>query len=1600
MSVLSRRGRSAADVPSSRRIGGCLAALLVVVVGVFAGIVPAVPASAESNVPTAGIRAENTFYAYVGAGESLDARFVQSGEFTSGAATTVTVNRPGGAPVSCVIPATAPAGFTCGWSNLASPEPGIWSISYLPTGGVQQGRYSEWDISVRNAGGEIPGRVWTEQLTILQPRSIGIDIPLYYQAVTGDQYRATYLGFFGVDSSFSADAIGIRANGTCDVYYESALPRAGAAGLGTPHSVSAGECGPRYKIFFDEPSSDLPESAVRFDGTTDWILPEIVEPAVTDISFTPTSGSVQAGTIAFAVEDFFGAMDVQIDANGNGTYDDPEDVTIPYSVVDGTGSLDFDGVDGLGNPIPTDRQITVRAHLDRTGEIHFVNADVEARDRGIEVVSMRGSDAGNTTLYWDDSYINTQQAARCSALNGPVSAPNGVDSTGGVHSWTLCPAGQKSNPNDGISGSYGDVRLIQEWTYRVIDVERAATVPARAADITVTKSADPASGTAVLPGQVVNYTLTFENSGDADGIVDHDDVIEGVLDDATLTTPPAASDAALTVSPVVDGRFSVDGTLVAGQSVTVTYAVTVKANGERGDSVLGNFVVPGGDEPPTECADDSSLCTVHPVPQLEITKTSDSNESTRVGDTVTYTVSATNVGGLAYTEAVPAELTDDLTGVLDDAEYNGDAASDLAGLIGYSEPKISWSGALDIGDTVTLTYSVTMAPGGDGVVRNVAFHGTPDLPTPECDPPGVDGTDPESGLACAETVFELPRLIVEKTSDVTDLPADGGVVTYTVMVTNAGPGAYTEEAPAVSTDDLSDVLDDAEFGGMLAPAEGARFDAEAETLTWSGPLAPGASVAISYTVVYDATTGDNVLYNVVCVPAAEVAPGDDNCADVRIPAASLEVEKSVDPSDGASVEAGQTVTYLLSFISTGQAAATVDKVDDLSGVLDDAELVAGSIAVSNPGITADLQGTDLVVTGSVPAGETFTVTYSVTVNAYADQADHILANVVQNPDGTCDVGGCPQTENPIRHFRVAKSATPTEGVETGDVVEYTITVTNDGEGDYTMSSPAGVRDDMSDVLDDAVYDGGATALASDGSSVPAPAFEAPVLTWSGPIAVGESVDIRFRVTVTNRGDADLVNVATPVCAPAVICDPDTPPVVILLPRITPEKSSDPVTGSDVIAGQVVTYTVTFTNDGQAAGDIDATDDLARVLDDAHLTGEPVSDVDGITAIYDTETQALRISGSLGAGATVTVTYQVTVKADGDRGDNILTNVLTPDVPPYVCADGDAECDPFTPPSTEHFVGELDDGKTVDPASGSTVRAGQVVTYTLHFENTGEAPVAVDREDALSQVLDDATVTAVPVSSDPALTVSPIDGDRFSITGVLAPAQRVTVVYQVTVNADGARGDDRLGNFLVDTGEEPPSECVPLVDERADCTVNHVSDVVVEKSANPASGTEVREGDRVTYTLTFRNVSTNQAAAAADIDYTDHLADVLDDASLTAGPVSSSESVTSTVAGDSIRVIGAISAGQTVTVTYTVAVKTWAAQGDHRLGNVVAVTGEEPLCAPGNGLCTSHPVSEPDPLAATGGAFAGGVAVAGVLLILLGGVLLAARSRRGAAREIG
>ena len=126
------------------------------------------------------------------------------------------------------------------------------------------------------------------------------------------------------------------------------------------------------------------------------------------------------------------------------------------------------------------------------------------------------------------------------------------------------------------------------------------------------------------------------------------------------------------------------------------------------------------------------------VPALTITKTASVATATP-GSTVGYTITVDNTGQTPYNGA---SVTDSLTGVLDDATYNNNAAAST-GTVSYASPVLTWTGDLATGETATITYTVTVAnpDTGSRVLSNTAVSAATGSTCPSGSPsPGCTAT--------------------------------------------------------------------------------------------------------------------------------------------------------------------------------------------------------------------------------------------------------------------------------------------------------------------------------------------------------------------------------------------------------------------------------------------------------------------------------------------------------------------------------------------------------------------------------------------------------------------------------------------------------------------------------------------------------------------------------------------------------------------------------------------------------------------------------------------------------------------------------------------
>jgi large repetitive protein len=317
-----------------------------------------------------------------------------------------------------------------------------------------------------------------------------------------------------------------------------------------------------------------------------------------------------------------------------------------------------------------------------------------------------------------------------------------------------------------------------------------------------------------------------------------------------------------------------------GQAATVTFTVTVNTP-DTGDKALTSTITsttPGSTCPPSGSAPACTSTVTVLIPSLTIAKTA-TTTTTTPGSTVGYTVTVTDTGPTPYTAAT---VIDSLDGVLHDAAYNNDAAA-TSGTVSYDGLDLTWTGDLAPGDTVTITYTVTVDNPDTGDKHLVNFVTSTD--------PGSNCPSDSPAHGCIVTVTALiPALTITKTAN-TAAAVPGSSVGYTITVHDTGQTPYTG---ATVTDSLTGVLGDAAYNHDAAATSGTVSYAS-PNLTWTGNLAPGDTVTITYTVtVNNPDTGHGALANTVvsAVPGSTcpaASPGPDCAVTVAVVAGPLTI---------------------------------------------------------------------------------------------------------------------------------------------------------------------------------------------------------------------------------------------------------------------------------------------------------------------------------------------------------------------------------------------------------------------------------------------------------------------------------------------------------------------------------------------------------------------------------------------------------------------------------------------------------------------------------------------------------------------------------------
>ena len=172
------------------------------------------------------------------------------------------------------------------------------------------------------------------------------------------------------------------------------------------------------KIFFNSPDVELPDKATttdifRSNTHETWLLSDLdlEEPEFTGIQVESSAAGAEDcvsgiliadnGALILFESNSTGTLECALDLNNNGTFNDPEDVTLYKFVTVGPDTIVWDGKNGLGNYLELgSHQINVKLLL-RGGEVHILMSDVENNLGGVKFTRVNGTDAPANEFYYD-----------------------------------------------------------------------------------------------------------------------------------------------------------------------------------------------------------------------------------------------------------------------------------------------------------------------------------------------------------------------------------------------------------------------------------------------------------------------------------------------------------------------------------------------------------------------------------------------------------------------------------------------------------------------------------------------------------------------------------------------------------------------------------------------------------------------------------------------------------------------------------------------------------------------------------------------------------------------------------------------------------------------------------------------------------------------------------------------------------------------------------------------------------------------------------------------------------------------------------------------
>jgi len=982
----------------------------------------------------------------------------------------------------------------------------------------------------------------------------------------------------------------------------------------------------------------------------------------------------------------------------------------------------------------------------------------------------------------------------------------------------------------------------------------------------------------VWAGDWIHYTISYGNRGSGD--------VANVQ--ITDTIPISAAYSA--------GSIWGTGADDSGEPTLVWDVMTVTAGGVQqvGYTVLLDSDIVSGTVIANTAAissaygvqtSDPATVTIATAADLKITK-SDLPNPVVAGTILTYTLDYVNEGpsdaqGIVITDTLPLDVV-----------YEGEV-SVTPSLFGPTQTvppsgRLVWyTPTLAAGMGGTIVFTVTVDPGAGSSLTNDAIIAS--------SLPELDASD--NVVASHTTVIREADLSISKTACPTPVIA-GTTLVYTLTITNHGPSNATGV-------EFFDVLPSGVSFESAASSPGCTEPAPGLVICGVGNLAANDSTVVTTVVTVSPTVPDGaILTNWARVAGNETDPNYGNDGVAKETMVRREADLTISKTDFPDpVIANTTLTYTLTIVNQGPSDADGVRLFDLLSADVSFDSVASDPSCIEPtpgGITCDV--------GHIAADDGKTIEIVVAVSAsMADGATldnwAVIASDEADPHNGNNSAPADTTVHRKTDLVIFKSDHRDPAVA-GTILTYTLVYTNEGPLDAPDVT-------IVDTLPDSVTYGG---MVTRSATLGDPSQLGQELTWYTPtLAMGDAGVIVFTVTVDADTSGIVANNASIVSSMSDLDSSNNvaseSTTIVKRADLVVAKTSSP---DSVIAGEVLTYTLVYTNGGPSnTQGIIITDTLPADVTYggvAHSTlGVPIqTDPPNGRLVWYTPTLAVGAAGS--------VAFTVTVGADV-RG--IITNhvVITSAIPDPKLSNNDTDVLTLVNPV-------LIITKTMVDLNGTPLYPGDVIEYQVLARNVG---------DIHSQT--HVTITD-PMPSNVALVAGSMTCTPGAICGGSRSGRNAASVGSFSPTDDGGKAVARIerldpGDILTLTframvinGVSSIGENVAVVesDSQSELESDPVGGpvepgLVIVKSAVDVNGASLETGDTVAYHIVVTN--TSDTFAQTNVAISDTLPA---NTTLVAGSVtcSSGASCGDANAGDAITAAAdSLAPGDVLTLTFLV-----------------------------------------------------------------------------------